>query len=365
MDNLYKAAAQFTPHDKIVDVQEYGNGNINSTFLVSLEKQIDNHFIIQRINTNVFRRPEHIMGNIRTVTEHINGRLRDAQLSRGRRWEILHVLLTSDGQDHWVDQDTTFWRAVSFIGNAMSFDTINNLELAEEVGYALGLFHSLLSDLPVNRLNDTLEGFHVTPLYLKHYNEVMNAVRVKKTSEVKYCMEFIEARSAWAHVLEYARAQKRLYIRTVHGDPKVNNILIDKNSGKAVSIIDLDTVKPGLIHYDIGDCLRSGCNSVGEETEDWEAVMFDTDACKYILNGYNSIAGTFLTDNDYKYMYDAIRLLAFELGVRFFTDYLEGNVYFKVKSDEHNLQRALVQFKLTESIEMQASAIQAVVKDMR
>ena len=136
-------------------------------------------------------------------------------------------------------------------------------------------------------------------------------------------------------------------------------------SGQAISIVDLDTVKPGLVHYDIGDCLRSGCNPLGEETGKWEEVQFDTDLCRAILRGYLSKAGGFLTDNDIAYIYDSSRLLTFELGLRFFTDYLEGDVYFKVNRPGHNLARALVQFRLTESIESRAALIQDIIRDMR
>ena len=142
----------------------------------------------------------------------------------------------------------------------------------------------------------------------------------------------------------------------MHGDPKVNNVMLDTATGQAVGMVDLDTVKPGLVHYDIGDCLRSGCNPRGEETGDWEVVRFEPELCRAMLTGYLSLARDFLTETDYAYLYDAIRLLAFELGLRFFTDYLAGNVYFKARHPEHNLVRALVQFKLTESIESQATS---------
>ena len=153
-------------------------------------------------------------------------------------------------------------------------------------------------------------------------------------------------------------------LRPIHADPKINNFMIDEDTGYAVSLIDLDTVKPGLVHYDIGDCLRSGCNLMGEDAEQWEMVRFDPELCQAILQGYLSLAKEFLTDNDYDYLYDAIRLIAFELGLRFFTDYLEGNVYFKTGHQKHNLARALVQFKLAESIEYQETAIRAVIREI-
>jgi len=182
---------------------------------------------------------------------------------------------------------------------------------------------------------------------------------------VNHCLRFVGERGVCVHVLEDAKADGRLPLRPIHGDPKVNNIMIDTTTGQAISMVDLDTVKPGLVHYDIGDCLRSCCNPAGEETERWEAVRFEPDLCQAILRGYLSLTRDFLTKNDYEYLYSAIRLIAFELGVRFLTDYLEGNVYFKVRHREHNLARALVQFKLTQSIESQEGPIRAMIQGMR
>jgi Ser/Thr protein kinase RdoA (MazF antagonist) len=178
-------------------------------------------------------------------------------------------------------------------------------------------------------------------------------------------MEFIKVRRGWASVLEQARQDGTLTLRPIHGDPKVNNVMLDAATGQAVSLIDLDTVKPGLVQYDLGDCLRSGCNPWGEETTDWEKVRFEPDLCRAILGGYLSRARDFLTTNDYIYIYDAIRLIAFELGLRFFTDYLAGNVYFKAAHPQHNLARALVQFKLTESLESQESIIRHLIRELR
>jgi hypothetical protein len=363
VDNLLAAAKQFKPMDKVTDIRELGNGNINNTFLVTMDTKGEKHFILQCVNTQVFRHPECIILNMRTVSEHIHKRLQGARLNAGRRWEVPRVLLTQGRQDHWLDSDGAFWRALSFIDAAQSFDTIQDSNHAREAGYALGMFQNLLSDLPAERLVDTLEGLHITPCYLQHYNKIMAKRSVSKSPEVHYCLQFISERSSWAHVLEDAKAQGKLCLRPIHGDPKIDNIMMDTTTGHAISIIDLDTVKPGLVHYDIGDCLRSGCNPLGEETEQWETVHFEIDLCQAILQGYCSIACAFLTGNDYDYLYDAIRLIAFELGLRFFTDYLEGNVYFKTRYPEHNLARALVQFQLTESIESQATTIRSIVKD--
>jgi hypothetical protein len=362
VDNLKAVAEQFSQQGRIVEVRDFGSGNINKTFLVTRDAGEERHFVLQRINTRVFNRPELVIQNMRVATEHISKRLLNAP--PGRRWEVPRVMPAGDGRDYWIDRDGSFWRAMSFI-DAQSFDMIKDAGHAEEVGHALGLFHSLLSDLPCSLLADTLEGFHITPLYLKHYDDVLAKLGNKMSPETDYCAEFVSSRRGLAHVLEDARAKGILELRPVHGDPKVNNIMVDRDTGQAVSIVDLDTVKPGLVHYDIGDCLRSGCNPLGEETAKWEDVEFDTEFCRAILKGYLSMAGEFLTGDDIEYIYDSIRLITFELGLRFFTDFLEGNIYFRVNRPGHNLARALVQFRLTESIESREAQIRNIIREIR
>jgi Ser/Thr protein kinase RdoA (MazF antagonist) len=322
-------------------------------------------FILQRLNTGVFPNPERVMQNIRTFSNHVLTRLRNAPPDSGRRWEVPRVLSAQNGQDHWIGPDGTFWRALSFIDQARSFDTIQDPAHAREVGYALGMFHALTLDLPIEKLVDTLEGFHVTPGYLRHFDSVLTKRKPSRSPEVDYGLGFINRRRTGADLLERAKEQGLLNLRVIHGDPKVNNVMIDISTRQAVSLVDLDTIKPGLIHYDIGDCLRSCCNPLGEETEHWERVRFEPDLCRAILRGYLAEAGNFLQENDYRYLFEAVRLIAIELGLRFFTDYLEGNIYFKVGHEKQNLTRALVQFRLSESIESQESAIRALIKELR
>ncbi len=363
-DNLITIAAnQFKPKDTIKDIQQYGSGNINSTFLVTLDDQ--KPFILQRLNTTVFTQPKLVMDNICILSDYVRQRLKSDRIPQNRRWLFPQVLLTSEQKNHWKAADGSFWRAISFIDNSQSFDTIQDFQHGQEIGYGLGMFHRMVSKLSVEQLADTLAGFHITPEYLQHYNSVLAKAKVKQSPEINYCLKFIRDRPTLPYILEQAKATAKLKLRIIHGDPKINNIMIDCSTKQAVAMIDLDTVKPGLIHYDIGDCLRSGCNRLGEETSSWEKVSFEPDLAEAILRGYLKVAQNFLTAHDYEYIYDSIRLLAFELGLRFFTDYLEDNVYFNVKRAEHNLARALVQFKLTESIEAQATAIQQIVDYLR
>jgi Ser/Thr protein kinase RdoA (MazF antagonist) len=363
LPHLQAAAEQFAPSGRILDLRPYGSGNVHDTFLVTAGPPEEPRFILQRLNTRVFRRPELVMQNLRTCTKHLSRRLQ--QESLGRRWETPRLLPARDGRDYWIDGAGSFWRGLSFVEAARTLDTISDLGHAREVGYALGVFHHLLSDLPAEHLSDPLPGFHVTPEYLAHYDEVLGQHGAPPSPEVTYGLQFVAARRAWAGVLEEGRALGRLRLRPIHGDPKVNNVMVDTATGQAVALVDLDTIKPGLVHYDIGDCLRSGGNPLGEETGQWEAVHFDPELGRSLLQGYLAVARDSLSENDYAYIYDAIRLIAFELGLRFFTDYLAGDVYFKVKHREHNLVRALVQFRLTESIEAQEKALRALIRDLR
>lgn len=372
MEKLYAIAQQFTHPYAVQTVLPYGAGNVNDTYLVTVANRDDTpskqRFVLQRVNTHVFRQPELILLNMQTFLAHMERHMGQAAGQIATRWEMPRILsAVTTGQDYYVDQEGAFWRAISLIEAAKTYAKIRDAAHAREAGSALGRFHRLLSDLNPAQLHDTLPGFHVTPQYVAHYDQVLQGktARVRSQGEdteaVTQGLQFVAERRGWASVLEDALARGELALRAIHGDPKVDNILIDEASGKAVSIIDLDTVKPGLVHYDIGDCLRSCCNLAGEETTDLSSVTFDTDLCRIILDGYLEEAARFFTPADYHYLYDSIRLITFELGLRFFTDYLAGDVYFKVKHSSHNLQRARVQFRLTECIEQSEHEIKEII----
>jgi len=366
LDIVFSVARQFSAKGEVLGVKEYGSGNVNDTFLVSTGGSNGSQFILQKINAAVFPQPELIMHNLHILTEHVNKRLRQEPQQPGRRWDIPNIIRTAAGQDFFIDSQGGFWRAISFIAKAVAHDKVQNISHAREAGYAVGRFHRLIHDLAPDNLYDTLVGFHITPQYFRHYEKVLqHRPAAAQSPDIRYCSEFIESRREFATTLENAKQSNKLPVRPIHGDPKISNILLDEETGEAVSLIDLDTVKPGLIHYDLGDCLRSCCNTAGEEADTLQEVSFEPELCKTILGGYQSEARAFLTAYDYEYLYDAVRLLPFELGLRFFTDYLEGNVYFKVKHREHNLWRALVQFKLTQSIEAQEAAIRNIIRDLQ
>ncbi len=364
--DLIAIAAAFDLPGRILGLEPLGNGNVNDSYLVVCEGPPLQRFVLQRLNRTVFLRPELVMANMIVVAEHVEARLNQGCALLGeRRWEHPRVLLSREGRRPWVERDARFWRLITFIESSRSFDVVASAAQAREVGFGLGVFHHLISDLPPAGLADTLEGFHVTPRYLEHYDAVLANAPAAAVNEVLHCLAFVEKRRDFASVLEAARDSGQLRLRPIHGDPKVNNVMMEACSGRACALVDLDTVKPGLIHYDIGDCLRSCCNPLGEETADLEAVSFDVDLCREVLSGYLAAASGFLTAADYDHLYVAMRLISFELGLRFFTDHLAGNVYFRTDQPGHNLQRALVQFRLTESIEAQEIQIRDLIAELR
>ncbi|MGZ4969181.1 MAG: phosphotransferase enzyme family protein [Methylobacter sp.] len=343
--NILPIANRFS--NAVAQITPLGNGLINDTYLVSTASS---PFVLQRINSTVFPSPELIMANLTTLNRHI---AQKAGVSV--KLQIPEVLKTTDNAVLYQNESGDCWRALRFIDNTESIESLCTIDDAEQTGFALGHFHRLISDLNPLLLHDTLPGFHITPEYLKHYHRVLQQPTNKQD---RYCTEFIARFQAIANDLENAKRQNLLPLRVIHGDPKLNNFLFDRQSKKVVSIIDLDTVKPGLIHYDIGDCLRSCCYSA-------EPVGFNLEICAALLKSYLNEAGTFFTEHDYHYLYPAIRLIPFELGIRFYTDYLEGNRYFKVTEPEQNLQRAIGQFSLCESIIAQEARIKDLISQLQ
>lgn len=361
-----KAAQQFDITGRLVHVNGIGRGNVNDTYeAVFRAGGAVERVILQRINRNVFEHPESIMANMRVVTDHVWRNLAAEPHDATREWGIPQIIPVRDGKDFFVNESGEYWRAMTIIDAAASYAKVRNAEHAYEVGIVLGCFHRLIADLSCDDLLDPLPGFHVTPLYMQKYDqtiagEVVEA-RLDGAPDVARLHKFVETRRARTAVLEDAVERGELKGRPIHGDPKVDNIMIDDFTGYGIGIVDLDTVKPGLLHYDFGDALRSACNPAGEDELDLAEVYFDVDLCEAFVKGYLAQAKGFLTEADRHYLYDAIRLLAFELGLRFFQDYLAGDVYFKVRFEEHNLNRSKVQFKLCESIEANEKAIRAVL----
>ncbi|WKJ90710.1 aminoglycoside phosphotransferase family protein [Methylomonas montana] len=344
MNRLYRVAGYFAGGQAVNDVIPLGNGLINDTFLV---KAGDVQFVLQGINGRVFPEPEQVVANLQQLNRHI------AQQASASVCLRIPALLSADaGQAYYRDEDGQIWRALQLIEPAESREQLGNSEEAAQVGFALAHFHRLCGTLSPEALHDTLPGFHITPTYHQNYLTLLELpLQVPVDAEFRQCQGFIERVQDRISVLEQAKQRGELRERVIHGDPKLNNFLFEPGSNRIVSLIDLDTVKPGLVHYDIGDCLRSCCHIP-------QTNQFDLPRCQIILENYLQEAADFFSANDYDYLYPAIWLIPFELGLRFFSDYLNGDQYFKVAAPRQNLNRALAQFALCDSIDRQKGVLQ-------
>lgn len=359
-------ATQFDVPGRLVALQPIGSGNVNDTYRVILRTTFsEEQYILQRINRKVFPDPAAVMSNMKAVTDHAHGRIEAEADSADRIWQLPRVISTVGGSDFVVDEEGEYWRALSNIASTKSYEKVEKPEHALEAGKVLGHFQRIISDFPVDQLADTLPGFHITPRYLEQFDRVIEqdaaAMRLKGSSEASRLKKFVEERRGCASILEDLRENGTLSERPIHGDPKITNVMIDIFTGKGTCMVDLDTVKPGLIHYDFGDAVRSGCNPAGEETQNLDEVALDPILFEALVKGYLSEANGFLTESDHRYLYDSARLITFELGLRFYTDYLAGDVYFKTKYEAQNLNRARVQFSLCESIETRERQMRAVL----
>ena len=351
-EELWKIAAQFAGGREIATVRELGGGNVNDTFLVTCVDGAPRRFVLQRINTEVFRDVGAVIDNICLVTRHVGQRLATHRAAGDQmRWEVPELLASVDNSFLVRDRAGHPWRAMRYIEGAVPLERATTPAQARQAGKALGRLHALMGDLPLAGLRVTLPGFHQTPGYLRHYEQVLSSGCSHAPAELTYGKAFIEARRSFVPVLEQARERGELVPRPIHGDPKLNNILVDVDNGGALGMVDLDTLQPGLLHYDLGDGLRSCCNPAGEETPDLGRVEFCMTRCEAFLASYCAEMAFCMAPADYDYLYAATRLIALELGLRFFTDYLAGDVYFKTSRPGHNLHRALVQFRLVECIE--------------
>ena len=362
-----KVATQFEVPGRLVTVQPLGAGNVNDTYRVIMRTTFsEEQFVLQRINQAVFKDPAAVMTNMKIVTDYAHKRIEAEAENADRIWQLPRVIETREGQDYVVDEEGEYWRALSMIASTRSYEKVESPEVATEAGRVLGHFQRIISDCPMDKMLDTLPGFHITPGYLKQYDETLSSEKgqemLNSSMEAMRLGRFVENRREFLSVLEDAKESGELQVRPVHGDPKITNIMIDQITGKGTCIIDLDTVKPGLVHYDFGDAVRSSCNPAGEETSDLSEVFFDVDLFEALVKGYLREAGEFLTDSDRKYLFDSVRLITFELGLRFFADFLAGDVYFKTVYDGQNLNRARVQFALCESIEAREPKIKRVLE---
>ena len=341
---------------EFLSVEPYGSGHINDTYCVVYSQGGTRvRYLFQRINHNVFKQPVALMENVQRVTEHLARKVAgEPEASR----RVLTLIPTCSGAGYSRDPDGNVWRAYIFIEQARGYDAVENPQQALAAARAFGRFQQLLADLPAPRLHDTIPDFHHTPKRFAALERAIESDAVNRATLAKPEIEFALRQKAICSVLLDANLPERV----THNDTKFNNVLLDDATGDGVCVIDLDTVMPGLALYDFGDMVRTTTSPAREDERDLAKVQMQFPMFEALAIGYLDSAAGFLTPAEKKLLPVAGKVITFEIGLRFLTDYLAGDVYFKVSRDGHNLDRCRTQFKLVESIEQQETAMNKLVE---
>lgn len=353
-----EAAQGFDLGARVLEARPLGRGLINDTFLVATDSPLRPHVVLQRINRRVFPEPRLLMENLRALLSH------NRAAGAGCGLVFPDLIPARVGGDIYHDAAGDAWRMLGYIERSRTLYTLERTGQAEALGAALGDFHALARSLSVDRMHVTRPGFHNTPLYYQRFELAAVSTCPVPGSDVEFCLQFARARAGTVHELERARSEGNLPVRIVHGDPKLDNFLFDESSDRVIGLIDLDTVQPGLVHYDVGDCLRSCANPAGECPDDPAQARFDLEIAGAILRTYLTTTRGFLTPAELRLLPAAIRLIPFELGLRFLTDYLQGDRYFKIQWPGQNLHKARTQFRLAADVERQETAIRELVESL-
>ena len=363
--DIPSVARHFSMPGELTEFRPCGQGLINDTYEVHFDQGgVAVRYIIQRINHNVFQHPELVMDNIIRVTSHIAQKLKNSGIKDlGRR--VLTLIPTRSGRGWHKDETGNTWRGYIYVEGAEAHDRVESPALAEEAARAFGEFQSHLVDLKGPRLADTIPNFHHTR---SRYNALLQAIDDNKAGRVKSVrteLDWIMEREPVVDVLLNLQSIGELPERITHNDTKINNVMMDVKTGEGLCVMDLDTVMPGLVLYDFGDLVRATTISTAEDSLDLDAVEMRRPMFDALVRGYLRGAGGFLTDTEAEYLAFSGKLITLETGIRFLTDYLNGDVYFKTTRPSHNLDRFRVQTRMVESIEAQETALQGAVEEFR
>jgi Ser/Thr protein kinase RdoA (MazF antagonist) len=357
---IEEAIGAFSHIGDISSVTPYGNGHINDTFLIVTESK---RYILQRINDSVFPNPVEVMANIVAVTEHI--RAKAAEMGGDVERATLTVVPTNSGGNFYLDSIGSFWRLYDFVEGTVARDRVENCDDFYICGEAFGHFQGMLADFPAEKLYEGIKDFHNTP---KRYENLMRAIERDsrgRASSVSAEIAFAIERKEFCATLERAKEQGRLPLRVTHNDTKLNNILFDAESGKAVTVIDLDTVMPGFSVNDFGDSIRFGANTAAEDETDLSLVSIDLELFRRYAEGFIKGCNGRLSETELELLPVGAIMMTLECCMRFLTDYLDGDVYFRIHREYHNLDRARNQFALVSDMEKKLDEMKRIVSELK
>ena len=360
--DLIHIAERFAIEGEIGSIEAHGNGHINDTFLVTcrLAEGKTRRYILQRMNQEVFKNPKELMENVTGVTTFLQNKIRENGGDPER--EALNVILLKDGGSYWQETDNTFWRVYRFVEGADSLDVVERPEEFYESAVAFGQFQKLLADYPAESLHETIPNFHNTIDRVEKFKKAVEADVMKRAADVREEIQFVLDREADCHVLCDMLAAGEIPLRVTHNDTKLNNIMLDHETRKGICVIDLDTVMPGSALYDYGDSIRFGANTGAEDEKDLSKISCDLELFALYTKGFIEGCGGSLTEKEIRLLPMGAKLMTLECGMRFLTDYLEGDHYFKIHRPEHNLDRCRTQFAMVKDMEDKWDKMQEIVE---
>ena len=341
-----RIAAEFNLPGKITGCISFGSGHINNTFLLEMTENggLTKKYILQAVNTNVFKNICAVMENIDRVTEHMKSRAESGE-------KIISFLKSTDGHTYYIDEADTFWRIYEFIDNSVSLDLPESNEDFYQCALAFGRFQRVLNDFPAESLHEIIPDFHNTP---KRYADFLSSVREDRSGRAhlaKNEIEFIKARKDFYSVLFENYGAGKLPLRVSHNDTKCNNVLLDNTTRKAICVIDLDTIMPGFSVTDFCDAIRFGASTAAEDEKDLSKVKLDMEKFRVYTKGFLDGCGGLLSDSEIMLLPEGAKMMTAECGMRFLADFIDGDRYFKTEYPEHNLDRCRTQLKLVEEME--------------
>ena len=357
LEQISNAINNFKVVGEVRGAIPYGNGHINDTFkIISVDENGKEHkYILQAVNQNVFKKPEHVIENIQKVTEYLKERVQTKR-------EVLRLVHTFDDSSYYKDKYGYFWRMYKFITDSICLDRPNKEEFYE-CAVAFGNFQRLLSDFPADSLHETIPDFHNT---VKRYENFLKSVEENKSGRLENVskeVEFVKQRADFYSVLLDNNKAGILPLRVSHNDTKSNNVMLDAETHKALCVIDLDTIMPGFSVTDFGDAVRFGASTAAEDEKDLSKVNFDIEMFSIYAKGFLDGCNGSLPDAEIMLLPEGAKMMTIECGMRFLADYIDGDTYFKTAYPEHNLDRARTQFKLVSDMEENWDTLKAIVKE--
>ncbi len=362
--HIAKIGDMFAIEGDFVDGEEIESGHINTTYCATYKKADGSlsQYILQKINSNVFKDPKAVMKNVEKVTQHIYWKV--LRVRKDASGQTLNLYPARGGRNYVDIPGDGIWRCYNYISGTHTYDIVENIRQAYQAAYAFGSFQDLVSDMNPADLMETIPGFHHTRNRFNRLMEIVKADPIGRRAGCEAEINFIKEREQDVDRLLNLQNEGRLPVRITHNDTKINNVMIDEAPAQAVCVIDLDTVMPGLVLYDFGDMVRTATTPNAEDEEDLSKVEMRMPMFESIVEGYLDAAGSFLTQEEIDHLAFSGKLITMEIGIRFLTDYLEGDVYFKTHKPDHNLIRCRTQLKLVELIEQRMPEMEKVVQKL-